>query len=155
MSKAARMLISLLSAAVLLGGAARAFAADGDAGATPMSNDAVYKAFHEQAGIDRVVEALIDRSVVDPRISDIFKGQDLPHLKTMLSEQFCYLLDGPCKYTGKDMKTAHKDMGLQMSDFNALVEDLQFAMDKEHVPFRAQNKLLAKLAPMERTVVVR
>ncbi len=131
------------------------FAADGDAGAAPMTSDAVFKAFHGQEGVDRVTSTLIDKSMADPRISDIFKGQDIPHLKKMLSEQFCYLLDGPCTYTGKDMKAAHKDMGLQMSDFNALVEDLQFAMDKEGVPFRAQNKLLAKLAPMERVVVVR
>ncbi len=131
------------------------FAKDGDAGATPMTNDAVFKAFHGQEGVNRVADTLIDKSMADPRISDIFKGQDIPHLKKMLSEQFCYLLDGPCSYTGKDMKEAHKDMGLQMSDFNALVEDLQFAMDKEGVPFRAQNKLLAKLAPMERVVVVR
>jgi hemoglobin len=134
---------------------APAFAADGDAGAAPMNSDAVFKAFHGQEGVDRVANTLIDKSMADPRISDIFKGQDIPHLKKMLSEQFCYLLDGPCTYSGKDMKSAHKDMGLQMSDFNALVEDLQFAMDQEGVPFRAQNKLLAKLAPMERVVVVR
>jgi hemoglobin len=144
------VIVALNLAAVL-----PAMAADGDAGTTPLPNESVYKAFHEQAGIDRVVETLISLSVADPRISDIFKGQDLPHLKQMLDEQFCYILDGPCKYTGKDMKTAHKDMGLQMSDFNALVENLQTAMDKEGVPFHAQNKLLAKLAPMERVVVVR
>lgn len=34
------------------------------------------------------------------------------------------------------------------AQFNALAEDLQFAMDSANVPFRAQNKLLAKLAPM-------
>ena len=127
----------------------------GDAGATPLPNTAVFEAFHGQAGIDRVVDTLIALSVADPRISDIFKNQDLPHLRKMLDEQFCYILDGPCQYTGKDMKAAHKDMGLQMSDFNALVENLQHAMDKEGVAFRAQNKLLAKLAPMERVVVVR
>ena len=131
------------------------FAKDGDAGAAPMTSDAVFKAFHGQAGVDRVVNVMIDKSMADPRISDIFNGQDIPHLKTMLDQQFCYLLDGPCAYTGKDMKEAHKDLGIQMSDFNALVENLQFAMDKEGVPFRAQNKLLAKLAPMERVVVVR
>jgi hemoglobin len=149
-----RSLISLLALAAF-STAAPALAADGDAGAAPMPNNAVFKAFHGQAGVDRISDMLVDRAAADPRISDIFKAQDLPHLKKMLAEQFCYLLDGPCRYTGKDMKTAHKDMGLQMSDFNALVEDLQFAMDKEGVPFRAQNKLLAKLAPMERVVVVR
>jgi hemoglobin len=145
----AALLSALLSAPTL--------AADpvGAAGATPMPNQAVFEAFHGKAGIDRIVDTLITLSVVDPRISDIFKNQDLPHLRQMLDEQICYILDGPCLYSGKDMHTAHKDMGLQMSDFNALVENLQAAMDKEGVPFRAQNKLLAKLAPMERTVVVR
>jgi hemoglobin len=35
------------------------------------------------------------------------------------------------------------------------VENLQWAMDKEGVAFRAQNRLLAILAPMHRTVVTR
>jgi hemoglobin len=38
---------------------------------------------------------------------------------------------------------------------NALIENLQFAMDKEGVPFAAQNKLLAKLAPQQRDIVER
>jgi hemoglobin len=147
------LLIPLLAVAALA--TTPASAKDGDAGATPMNSDAVFKAFHGQDGVDRIVNLMIDKSMSDPRISDIFKGQDIPHLKKMLDGQFCYLLDGPCAYTGKDMKEAHKDLGIQMSDFNALVENLQFAMDKEGVPFRAQNKLLAKLAPMERVVVVR
>lgn len=53
------------------------------------------------------------------------------------------------------MREAHRGQGLQNSDFNALVENLQSAMDAEHVPFRDQNVLLAKLAPMERGVVER
>lgn len=36
-----------------------------------------------------------------------------------------------------------------------LVEDMQRAMRKHHVPFAAQNKLLAKLASMKRDVVER
>lgn len=53
------------------------------------------------------------------------------------------------------MKAVHTDMGVQMKDFNALVEVLQTAMDAEQVPFSAQNKLLAKLAPMKRVIVER
>jgi hemoglobin len=36
--------------------------------------------------------------------------------------------------------------------FNALVEDLQKAMSERGIPFRAQNKLLAKLAPLHRDI---
>ena len=44
-------------------------------------------------------------------------------------------------------------MGLQAADMGALVENLQAAMRDEHVAFIAQNRFLAKLAPMRRTIV--
>jgi hemoglobin len=126
---------------------------DANAGTRPMADDGVFKAFHGKEGIQRISNAVVDKAAADPRIAEIFKSQDLVRLKRTLAEQICYLLDGPCTYSGRDMKTSHKDLGIQNADFNALVEDLQWAMGQEHVSFRAQNKLLAKLAPMQRTVV--
>lgn len=128
---------------------------DANAGATPFPDQKLFEAFHGQDGIGRVVDDLVAASVEDPRISEIFKATDLVRLRRTLKEQVCYILAGPCAYTGRDMKTTHKDQGLQTADFNALVEHLQAAMDKEGVPFAAQNRLLAKLAPMKRDVVVR
>jgi hemoglobin len=128
---------------------------DANADATPLRDHAAFDAFHGEAGIGRVVDGMIDRAVVDPRLAEVFKGHDLKRLKRTLAEQVCYLLDGPCRYSGRDMKTAHKDLGIQDHEFNALVEDLQLAMDQEHVPVHAQNRLLAKLAPMHRDVVRR
>jgi len=130
-------------------------ASNANAGAKPLTSPALFDAFHGKAGISRIVDNFVDRDVADPRISDIFKNQDLVRLKRTLKEQFCYLLDGGCDYTGRDMKASHKDMGLQDADFNALVEDLQWAMDKEGVPFRDQNRLLALLAPMHKDVVTK
>jgi hemoglobin len=128
---------------------------DANAGATPIAGDAVYQALHARAGIDRIVVDMIARCQRDPRIADIFKGTDLVRLHRTLVEQLCYISGGPCHYSGRDMAAAHKDMGLQNHDFNALVEDLQAAMDQEGVPFRDQNRLLAKLAPMQRVTVER
>jgi hemoglobin len=148
-----RLLIVAFSLCIV--GAAVADPPSDKAGTTPLHDQTVFNAFHGKAGIDRVVDDLVSRAVKDPRISDIFKASDLAKLKAQLSDQFCYILAGPCAYNGKTMQDAHKDMGLQDADLNALVEDLQAAMDKEGVPFRAQNKLLAKLAPMRRMVVER
>jgi hemoglobin len=125
------------------------------AGAEPIAGDAVYNAFHGEAGIDRIVADLIRQVQTDPRITDIFKASDLVRLQTQLSSQICFLTGGPCLYAGKTMKESHKNLGLQDADLNALVEDLQNAMDHEGVPFRAQNRLLAKLAPLRKSVVVR
>ena len=126
-----------------------------NAGAQPFEGGAMWRAFHEQAGVDRVVDETVDRSLADPRISDIFKSHDMVRLRRTLKEQFCYLLGGGCDYSGRDMKAVHKDMGLQNTDFNALVEHLQIAMDHEKIAFRDQNRFLAKLAPMQRTTVER
>lgn len=129
--------------------------ANANAGAQPFADKVMWEAFHGKAGVDRIVDELVDRSLTDPRISDIFKAHDMVRLRRTLKEQFCYILNGGCDYTGRTMADAHKDLGLQNSDFNALVEHLQAAMDREGVPFRAQNRFLARLAPLQRTTVER
>lgn len=126
-----------------------------NAGATPVAGGELLAAFHGQAGVARVVDRMVDLCVADPRIAEIFRATDLERLRRTLKEQFGYLLGAGVDYTGRDMKAAHKDQGISTAEFNALVENLQRAMDEEKVPFRAQNQLLAKLAPMKRDVVVR
>jgi hemoglobin len=126
-----------------------------NAGARPFSGKDIAAAFGGQQGIRRITSRLVELSSTDPRISDIFVNQDLIRLRRALFEQFCYILDAGCNYSGRDMATAHKDMGIRMADLNALVENLQRAMREEHVPFAAQNRLLSKLAPMDRAVLQR
>ena len=126
---------------------------DANAGTTPFAGTDMWEAFHGEAGVARIVDDFVDRLLADRRIADIFKGPDIVRLRRMLKEQLCYILGGGCKYTGRDMAATHKDMGVRTADFNALVEQLQAAMDKEGVPFAAQNRLLAKLAPMYRDIV--
>lgn len=126
-----------------------------NAGTAPFAGDSMWKAFHGKAGVDRVVDDLVDHTTTDKRIADIFKGQDLVRLRRTLKEQFCYILNGGCSYTGRSMADAHKNLGLQTADFNALVEDLEAAMRRENISFFAQNRFLAKLAPMKRVSVER
>jgi hemoglobin len=126
-----------------------------NAGAKPLPDTRTFKAFHGIEGIARVVDKTVDLSVADPRMLDIFKGHDLVRLRRTLKEQFCYLLAGPCDYTGRDMKSSHKDMGLQTRDLNLLIEHLREAMQAEKISNSSQNRLLAMLAPMHRNVVER
>ncbi len=124
-----------------------------NAGARPLEGTAVFDAMNGLDGIQRIVDDLVDHSVADPVIGDIFVNQDIARLRRTLGEQICYLAGGPCTYTGRTMADAHKDMGVTTRDFNVLVEHLRAAMDKEGVPFVQQNRLLARLAPMHRTIV--
>jgi hemoglobin len=116
-------------------------------------NDSLYKAFGEKAGIAALIDDFVARLVADPRTKPAFEHADLDNLRSKLVDQLCELSGGPCKYTGKDMKTAHAGMDVQKSDFNALVEVLQQSMDMKHIPFTSQNKMLALLAPMNRDII--
>ena len=126
-----------------------------NAGATPYDSAGLVAAFGGREGIRRIAVRTVELSEADPRIADIFAAHDMVRLKRTLDEQFCYLLGAGCDYTGRDMRTTHAQMGVTKADLNALVENLQVAMREAEVPFAAQNRLLAKLAPMSRDVVTR
>ena len=113
----------------------------------------LYRELGERAGIDAVVAGMLMRSAANPRISDKFKGIKLKGLQEQITDQVCELTGGPCHYEGNSMKDAHADLALTMAHFNALVEDLQQALDEQGVPFRTQNRLLALLAPMYRDML--
>lgn len=126
---------------------------DSNAGALPLAGDEMFKALHGRDGLDRIVAALIAEGHNDPRIKDIFAATDDERLHRTLVEQLCYLTGGPCHYSGRSMAEAHRHMGLQVKDFDILVEHLEDAMTKEGVPWRVQAKLLGKLAAMKPQVV--
>lgn len=143
-----------LAATLLAGMSDSARSAENPAPADP-SLLPVFHQFGDKAGLVALVEDFMTELVSDPRTRPFFADSDQKHIKAELVDQFCVILGGPCQYTGKSMTDAHTHMGIHESEFNALVEDLQVAMDKHSIPFSAQNKLLEKLAPMHRQVITR
>ena len=118
-------------------------------------DDGLYRALGEEPGIVRIVEGMLLGSARDPRIARHFLDIDIERLREKLIEQLCFESGGPCLYTGDSMEESHKGLRLTPSDFNALVEHLQDAMEAEGVPTPAQNRLLARLAPMRGQVIDR
>jgi len=119
------------------------------------SNGEVFQSFGGKAGISKVVDDFLAIWQADPRISARLQDADVERLGLMLKEQINQLTGGPAVYSGKDMKTVHDGMNIRNVDFNALAEDLQLAMEKNNISSRAQNKLLAKLAPMQKVIVTK
>ncbi|ANH70000.1 hypothetical protein ABE85_24805 [Mitsuaria sp. 7] len=119
------------------------------------ADDALYRSLGGEEGIARIVDGMVDRAYADDRIKKKFDGVNPKALKESIRNQFCVLSGGSCKYEGETMKNSHAHLALDKADFNALVEDLQFAMDDQQVPFAVQNRLLALLAPMHRDIITR
>ncbi len=129
--------------------------ANGNAGAAPFAGSAMATAFGGQDGIRRIANRTVELSEADPRLAAIFQAHDMVRLKRTLFEQFCYILNAGCDYSGRDMASSHKDMGVRTRDMNALVENLQAAMREGKIGFAAQNRFLGKLAPMSGHVITR
>jgi hemoglobin len=115
----------------------------------------LYQKFGEKEGIVKIANDVTDRWVADPRIGQTFDDINLDRFKRLLADQFCELVGGPCKYTGRDMYQSHKGLHLNTAEFNALAEDLEYTMEKFGIPYWAQNRLMALLAPMQHDVVTR
>lgn len=113
----------------------------------------VLDAFGGVAGLEALMEDFMLALLADPRTRPFFENVEHDRVKRQLVEQFCVILGGECTYTGRDMRESHEGHVITAADFNALVEVLQRSMDRRGIPFRAQNRLLAKLAPMHRDVV--
>ena len=138
---------------IVLGGAILSSSARAQEGARIINDTGIYREFGEKAGLVNIMDDFMINLLTDPRTRPFFENADQPRVKQQLVDQFCFILNGPCEYKGAKMKPMHAALGIKRENFYALVEQLQFAMDKHKVPFRAQNRLLAVLAPMHRDIV--
>jgi hemoglobin len=122
-----------------------------------LSAAAQERSLYERLGGKEAITAVVDefagRALADARINQKFSKSDPVRLKAQLVDQICSATGGPCQYTGRDMASAHLNMGVTTGEFNALVEDLVGALDKFNVPEAEKNELLGKLAPMKGEIV--
>ncbi len=99
------------------------------------------------------VESFVEVMLADDRINFAFAQSDLSKFKQLLYDQICDLTGGPCTYKGRNMFEAHRKLDVTNAQFNALAEDLYIAFEKQGVPYRLQNKVMALLAPMQPQIV--
>jgi hemoglobin len=123
-----------------------------------MQEKSLYDRLGGKKAITAVVDEFVTRVAADKRINGYFgkTASDPERMKTFknnLVNQICEASGGPCKYTGKDMKSAHMGMGISGADFSALVEDLVGALDKFKVGKMEKDQLLAALGPMKGDIV--
>ena len=116
----------------------------------------LYKRLGGREGIALVVGDFVTNMAGDSRVNARFKdmkGPEVEKLKSNLADQICDATGGPCSYLGRDMKTTHKGMKITDSEWNATVENLVKALDKNKVDPKDKTELLGVLAPMKADIV--
>lgn len=118
-------------------------------------NEHLFDQFGGKPGLTALIDDAMNRWLVNPRTRPFFEHADQARIKDLLVKQFCVVLHGPCTYDGRTMAEAHRGLNIREGSFYALVEELQIAMNKRGIPFHAQNRLVAALAPMHRDIIAK
>ncbi len=117
------------------------------------------KSLYERLGGKEAIVAVIDdfvgNVVADDRINKRFANSNPVRVKSQMVDFVCQGTGGPCKYTGRDMKSGHTGMNISEAEFNALVEDLVKTLDKFKVPAKEKNDLLSLLGSMKGDIINR
>ena len=133
-------------------------ATDSAAGTTDSAATAqrtLYERLGGKQAITMVVDSFVARVAADNRINKKFARSNIPRVKGMLVDQICNASGGPCTYTGRSMKEAHRNMGVTDGEFDALVEDLVTTLNQFNVAKADQDALLNTLGAMRADIVER
>lgn len=110
--------------------------------------------------IAAVVDDFIDRVVANdilnanPAIKEARDRVPKAGLKYRVTEQVCMVTGGPCKYTGRSMKEAHKHLNITEKEWDALVVDFKASLAKFNVPEKEQSELLAIVGSTKKDIVM-
>ena len=128
------------------------------AGATAGAQDkkSLYNRLGGYDAVAAVVDDFIGRLVADKRFTKFFVGHSEDSLKKIrqhIVDQFCAAAGGPCLYTGRDMKTTHKGLGITEDDWNAAAAHLVESLDKFKVPKAEKDDLVAFVMTLKKDIV--
>jgi hemoglobin len=110
--------------------------------------------------IATVVDDLIDRVMIDPRLNANPRVDEAHHrvsaagFKYLVTEMACGAAGGPQKYTGRSMGDSHRHLMITEDEWQAFMDDLRQALDKFEVPQPERQELIAIVESTKGAIVV-
>lgn len=122
---------------------------------------ALYDRLGGTKGITVVVDDFIDRLVknktlnANPAIDAGRRNSPAPYLKFHVSQLVCQATGGPCKYSGRDMKSAHAHLNISEKEWQVMAAEFKKSLDKYKVPAAEQKELFDIVGTTKGDIVVR
>jgi hemoglobin len=107
-----------------------------------------------------VVDDLIDRVMVDPRLNANPRVDEAHHrvsaqgFKFLATEMVCWAAGGPQHYSGRSMGDAHRHLMITSEEWRAFMDDFQQTLDKFALPQPEQEELKAIVESTRESIVV-
>jgi hemoglobin len=110
--------------------------------------------------IATVVDDLIDRVMVDPRLNANPLVDEAHHrfppagFKYLVTEMVCWASGGPQQYTGRSMRESHQQLKITAAEWEAFLDDFRQTLNKFAVPEAEQAELNAIVASTRGDIVI-
>ena len=110
--------------------------------------------------IASVVDDLIDRIMVDPRLNANPRVDEAHHrvsaagFKYFVTEMLCEAAGGPQRYSGRAMGDSHRHLMITEEEWLAFMDDLQQTLGKFGVPQPEQDEIKAIVESTHEAIVV-
>ena len=95
--------------------------------------------------IAAAIDGMLMRMRRDPQFARFATGRSEDsqrRARQYLVDQLCALAGGPCLYTGRDMKTSHKGLGITESDWQTTMRYMLDSMTELNIPRREQAEVI-------------
>ncbi len=104
--------------------------------------------------IAAVTDDFLAGVLADRQLARFFAGAPIQaDLRDRVVDLLCEIAGGPCVYKGRDMKAAHKGLGITEGDWRIAVDLLTRALDRSHVAPREQAEFLQIIQDMKSEIV--
>jgi len=108
--------------------------------------------------IAAVTDELLARLLNDPQLGVFWKGHSENSLRRdrqLVVNFMCEAAGGPVFYTGRDMPTSHKGLGISASDWEVFMRHAAATLEKFAVPAIERGEVLAFLTSLQGDIVER
>jgi hemoglobin len=127
---------------------------------TPAGQTAAQESLYKRLGgydaLAAVSDDFIARLATDPKEGRFFVGfstDSQARIRQHIVDFLCVATGGPCKYTGRDMETAHTGLHITDEDWDISVKHLGETLDKFKVPAREHQEVVNAIAPLKSKIV--
>jgi hemoglobin len=118
------------------------------------------KTLYERLGNYNAISAMVDilnrRLDGDARLSKYFIGHgenSRKRLRQLQVDMICEATGGPCFYTGRDMKTAHKGLGINGQEWQVLISHILSVLETFKVPEEDLKEVMTMISNLKSDIV--
>ena len=121
-----------------------------------MQTKSLYERLGGYDAIAAVIDDLLARLLGDPQLGVFWKGHSENSLRRdrqLVVNYMCEAAGGPVFYTGRDMQTSHKGLGISASDWEIFMRHAAATLEKCAVPASERDEVLTFLTSLRGDIV--